>query len=41
MGVKEGGFGIKVYIILENIKEDILVKEIYFGDCFLNVERYF
>lgn len=39
-GVKEGGSGTKVHITLENIKEDILVKEIYFGDRFLNAERH-
>jgi hypothetical protein len=38
-GVEEGGSGTNVYITLENIKEEILVKEIYFGDRFLNAER--
>lgn len=39
-GVQGGGSGINVNIVLENIKEDIVVKEIYFRDAVLKANQH-
>ena len=39
-GIKEGGLGTKVHITIENIKEEISVKEIFFGDRILSAHRH-
>ena len=39
-GIKEGGSGTKVHITIENIKEEISVKEIFFGDRILSAHRH-